>query len=54
LTAQKCCSVNGIDGRVELVMSDLAQAIQYRLENSVDLLLFNPPYVPTLPQEVSN
>jgi release factor glutamine methyltransferase len=35
-------------------MTDLAEAIQYRLENSVDLLLFNPPYVPTLPQEVSH
>ena len=52
LTTQKCCSVNGVDGCVQLVGTDLTKALDYRLRNGIDLLIFNPPYVPTPTQEV--
>ncbi|CAG2173304.1 unnamed protein product [Oppiella nova] len=51
-TTRKCGSVNGVEGCVQLVRTDLTQAIESRLSHSIDLLLFNPPYVPTLAQEV--
>ena len=54
LTTKKCCSVNGINGSVQLVATDLTQALTDRLLNSIDLLVFNPPYVPTPTQEVVN
>ncbi|XP_054166887.1 methyltransferase N6AMT1-like [Oppia nitens] len=52
LTTQKCGIVNGIDGCIQLVGTDLTQAIEERLKHSVDLLIFNAPYGPTDPQEV--
>jgi len=51
-TAQKCSKVNEIEGSIELVLSDLAEGVKHRLSKSVDLLIFNPPYVPT--DEVSH
>jgi release factor glutamine methyltransferase len=40
---QHCCAV---------VLTDLAAALEARLRGCVDLLLFNPPYVPSLAHEV--
>ncbi|GMS99576.1 hypothetical protein PENTCL1PPCAC_21751 [Pristionchus entomophagus] len=41
---------NGV--RVEVVRCDLASAFLSRLAESIDILLFNPPYVPTDEMEV--
>jgi hypothetical protein len=38
--------------RVEMVLCDLASALLPRLSGQIDLLLFNPPYVPTPDEEV--
>jgi release factor glutamine methyltransferase len=37
---------------LELLMCDLAGPLLSRLSNSVDIILFNPPYVPTPDEEV--
>jgi release factor glutamine methyltransferase len=41
---------NGIAG--DVVMTDLAQAIRPQVDGKVDVLIFNPPYVPTPSAEV--
>lgn len=38
---------------VEAVTSDLLSSLQPRMEGKVDVLVFNPPYVVTPPQEVA-
>jgi hypothetical protein len=38
--------------QVEMVLCDLASALLPRLSGQIDLLLFNPPYVPTPDEEV--
>ncbi|KAJ5072608.1 methyltransferase n6amt1 [Anaeramoeba ignava] len=35
----------------ETIITDLIEGFESRLKNSIDLLLFNPPYVPTDPSE---
>ncbi|CAG2121554.1 unnamed protein product, partial [Medioppia subpectinata] len=52
LTTRKCGSVNGVNDCVQLVSTDLTEAINHRLHHCIDLLVFNPPYVPTPTQEV--
>lgn len=37
---------------VQVVRTNLAESLFHRLEESVDLLIFNPPYVPTTNEEV--
>ncbi|CAL8466125.1 g5661 [Coccomyxa elongata] len=39
-------------GKVDLIRSDLLQGLRARLHRAVDLLVFNPPYVPTPDEEV--
>lgn len=46
-TTKKCAKYHMLDSNVQVVRTDLAEALVDRLENSVDLLVFNPPYVPT-------
>jgi release factor glutamine methyltransferase len=41
---------NGVVG--DVLVGDLATALEPRLRGRVDLLLFNPPYVPTPPEEL--
>ncbi len=48
-TAQTCLS-NGV--HVEIVRADKWSSLQTRLKGSVDVLIFNPPYVPTPDEEV--
>lgn len=49
----KCCQTNGIlDSSVQVVLTDLLASFESRLEGQIDLLIFNPPYVPTEDAEV--
>ena len=41
---------HGVEG--EVVLTDLAAGLESRLAGRVDVLLFNPPYVPSPPEEV--
>lgn len=45
--ARKTAEMNGVSERVEVIQGDLVESIEKRLEGAVDLLVFNPPYVPT-------
>lgn len=36
---------------LESIVGSLAAPFQHRLSGSVDVLIFNPPYVPTMPEE---
>ena len=42
-----CQEVNCVESQIDLILTDLATCFDGRLNRSVDLLLFNPPYVPT-------
>lgn len=46
-TTQKCATYFGQEHNVQVIQTDLAECLLDRLEQSVDLLVFNPPYVPT-------
>lgn len=37
----------------QVTLTDLLGAVEQRLSGSIDLLLFNPPYVPSPPEEAS-
>ena len=52
-TSQKCGAVNHIENVVNFVVCDLAKSFEDRLKFNVDLLIFNPPYVPTSNDQVS-
>lgn len=43
---------NGLDGKV--VLSDLATAVHPELDGKVDVLIFNPPYVPSEREEITH
>ena len=45
LTTKKCCAINGVNGKVNLVKTDLVKALEHRISNKVDLLIFNPPFM---------
>jgi len=49
---QETCSAHGVGSTVDVVCADLLQALLPRLNGAVDLLIFNPPYVPTPDEEV--
>jgi len=38
--------------RGEVILTDIAAALHHRLRHQVDVLVCNPPYVPSLPEEV--
>jgi release factor glutamine methyltransferase len=46
-TTRKCASYHKQLHNIEVIRTNLAESLVDRLEHSVDLLLFNPPYVPT-------
>eukprot|EP00080_Pristionchus_pacificus_P022207 PDM82227.1 methyltransferase [Pristionchus pacificus] len=48
--ARTTAEMNGV--RVEVVRCDIVSALLPRLADSIDILLFNPPYVPTDQEEV--
>jgi release factor glutamine methyltransferase len=49
----KCLESNGVfDSSVQIVQTDLLSSLEERLGGNIDLLIFNPPYVPTEDQEV--
>ena len=39
---------------LEVVRTDLANGLDHRMKGLVDILIFNPPYVPTPPEEVGS
>lgn len=41
-----CAFMNNMTG-VDVILTDLSIVLQDRLRHSIDLLIFNPPYVPT-------
>lgn len=44
-TSLKCAKLH--NQTIQMVNTDLGESLMHRLENQVDLLVFNPPYVPT-------
>lgn len=50
---RRSVQLNRVRTAVEAVQTDLVASLEHRLDASVDLLLFNPPYVPTDDAEVS-
>jgi release factor glutamine methyltransferase len=50
-TAERTFAQNGVR-HAEVVLTDLVAAVLPRLRRKVDVLLFNPPYVPTPPEEM--
>ncbi|XP_071804403.1 methyltransferase N6AMT1-like [Asterias amurensis] len=51
-STRRTADQNGV--HVEAVTSDLLSALQPRLEGSIDVLIFNPPYVVTPSEEVGS
>ncbi|KAJ7169500.1 S-adenosyl-L-methionine-dependent methyltransferase [Mycena filopes] len=53
--ACKCSAATGRQNKVplEVVNASLGHPLLSRLHNSVDIILFNPPYVPTISDEAS-
>jgi release factor glutamine methyltransferase len=52
ISTRETARLNGVDHHMEVVCMDLLT--QMRLQGQVDVLLFNPPYVPTPPEEVGS
>lgn len=46
-TTKKCVDYHGQTSFVQIMCTNLAQPLVDRLRHSVDVLVFNPPYVPT-------
>jgi release factor glutamine methyltransferase len=42
-----CQDINQMTGCTDIILTDLMSAVHHRLKHSIDLLIFNPPYVPT-------
>lgn len=51
-TTKKCADYHK-QHNIQVVRTDLAESLVDRLENEVDLLIFNPPYVPTASDETN-
>ena len=51
--ARSTCVHNNV-AYFDVVRTDLLASLSSRLENSIDVLIFNPPYVPTPPEEVGS
>ena len=52
-TAATTCACNGVRW-AEVVQTDLVQGLGRRLQRNVDIMIFNPPYVPTPSEEVGS
>lgn len=46
-TTNKCATYHGQRENIQVIRTNLAESLVDRLGGSVDLLIFNPPYVPT-------
>lgn len=44
---KRTAGINKVSETVDVIQCDLVSAITKRLQGNVDLLVFNPPYVPT-------
>ncbi|XP_035678437.1 methyltransferase N6AMT1-like [Branchiostoma floridae] len=54
--AAECAARTGTQNNISVhpVLTDLVSALLPRLENKVDVMIFNPPYVVTPPEEVGS
>lgn len=52
-TSMKCARYHG-QNHLQVIRTNLAEALVDRLKNCVDLLVFNPPYVPTTQSEIES
>jgi len=52
-TTRKCADFHQQEG-IQIVRTNLAESLVDRLKNCVDLLIFNPPYVPTELSEIES
>ncbi|KII93707.1 hypothetical protein PLICRDRAFT_402164 [Plicaturopsis crispa FD-325 SS-3] len=54
--ASRCTTLTGIQNKVQLdaITASLDAPLASRLYHAVDLLLFNPPYVPTVDEEATD
>lgn len=52
---RRCSEINlgNSSQAIQTVQTSLTGALEERLERSIDLLIFNPPYVPTVDEEVT-
>ena len=50
---QICATLSSVQDSVQLLVTDMCAAVRDRLAGSVDLILFNPPYVPTPETEIA-
>jgi release factor glutamine methyltransferase len=50
VATRRTATASGIS--IDVVQGDLASPLLPRLAGAVDVLIFNPPYVPTPPEEV--
>ncbi|XP_015791714.1 hemK methyltransferase family member 2-like [Tetranychus urticae] len=46
--------LNQLANSPQIVLTDLIESLSYRLRSNVDLIVFNPPYVPTEDSEIES
>lgn len=47
IACKETFNLNNLIYSPEIVLTNLIDSLEYRLQSNVDLIVFNPPYVPT-------